>query len=116
MASGTSGSVLASLTYGYDENSNPTSMTDQGGNQSTFSCNALDRLTQEAHPEKTLSYGYDPAGNRKTKADGTTTTSYAFDAAERMIGAGSETFAHDNNGNLSGRRLGSWRGKISGAQ
>lgn len=68
------------------------------GNQSTFTYDALDRLTKEVHPDATLAHTYDAAGNRKslTRTTSTTsTTNYAYDAAERMTAAGSTAYAYN---------------------
>lgn len=35
------------------------------------------------------------------------TTSYSYDASERMIQAGSDSFSHDSNGNITSRTSGS---------
>lgn len=103
----TNASEALSETYAYDENSNPTSITDESGQQSTFTYDDLDRITQEEHPQKgATSYAYDPAGNRTSMTEGSTTSSYAYDAAERMLSAGSTTFSHDRNGNRTSRTEG----------
>jgi RHS repeat-associated protein len=114
LRSGTGGTTtLASLTYAYDKNSNPTSITDKDGKQSTFTDDALDRLTKEVHPDRTLSYAYDAAGNRKSLARTTSSTSnnttiwttsiigYSYDAAERMTSAGTTTYSYDYEGALT---------------
>jgi RHS repeat-associated protein len=110
--------TLASLSYAYDKNSNPTSITDKAGKQSTFTYDALDRLTKEDYPDRTLSYAYDAAGNRKSLTRRTSSTSngttiwtthlinYAYDAAERMKYAGSTTYAYDKNGNMTSTTAG----------
>ena len=83
--------TLQKLTYQYDKNSNPTSITNERNETSSFTYDTLNRLTREAHQgtgAKTLIYTYDAAGNRKTLSDGTTSTNYTYDAAERMTAAG----------------------------
>lgn len=93
--------VLSSLDYSYDKNSNPTSITDEDDGQGTFSYDPLDRLAREARPETSISYDYDPAGNRTSMTEGANTTTYDYDAAERMTRAGDATYSHDANGNLT---------------
>ncbi len=95
-----SNAVLSRLDYAYDKNSNPTSITDEDDEQSEFTYDALDRLTSETHPETSISYAYDPAGNRTSMAEGIGITNYTYDAAERMASAGGTTYSHDANGNL----------------
>ncbi len=94
------------LTYAYDKSSNPTSITDKAGQTSTFKYDELNRLTQEAHPEQTLSYAYDAAGNRTSMTQGTATTSYTYNAAERMTKAGTTTFTYNKVGETTSRTTG----------
>lgn len=103
---------LARLTYAYDDASNPISITDKSGQRSSFSYDVLDRLTKEAYPERTYTYTYDAAGNRKTMTRDTpttnlVTTSYAYDAAGRMTRAGSTTYGYDKMGNMTSKTKGS---------
>ena len=107
-ATGANGGALTKQSYSYDKNSNPTSITDKAGNQSDFTYDALDRLTREVYPYRTLTYAYDAAGNRLnmdllTSNDTTTTDTYTYDAAERMMSAGSTAFSYDQNGEMTSR-------------
>lgn len=95
------GVVFARSSYSYDAVGNPVSVTDEAGGVSSLTYDALDRLTREAYPDgRTLGYTYDGAGNRLSKSDGTATTSYQYDAAERLTQAGSAAYTHDANGKL----------------
>lgn len=49
------------------------------------------------------SYTYDSAGNRLTKVEDGTTTSYAYDTAEQMTAAGGAALTYDSAGNPSTR-------------
>jgi YD repeat-containing protein len=53
-------------------------------------------------------YTYDAVGNRKTMVTGAGTTTYTYDAADRLTlvdppGAGSTSYTFDDNGNLMSR-------------
>ncbi len=103
--------ALSRLLYAYDDNSNPTSITNKAGEKYAYTYDALDRLTKEAYPDRTLSYAYDPAGNRKsvtrdTPSTDPVTTSYAYDAAERMLSAGATDYAYNKNGEMVSKTSG----------
>lgn len=99
-------------TLTYDGTGALASSTEDDGT-TTFTVDAVDQLTGIANPDGTsLAYTYDPAGNRTSVTgalvDGTTrTTSYAYDAAGRMVGvtddAGATTvFDYDAAGRQTG--------------
>jgi len=46
-----------------------------------------------------VSYAYDPVGNRLSKTEDGSTTSYQYNAANQMLRAGEITYAYDVNGN-----------------
>jgi YD repeat-containing protein len=96
--------TISGLTFAYDKNSNPTSITNQSAQKSTLTYDPLDRLTKEVLPGLTLAYTYDKAGNRKslarTTSSGTTTTGYTYDVAEQMTKAGATSYSYDRNGNM----------------
>lgn len=61
-------------------------------------------IARELTMEKTLgymTYTYDDAGNRLTMAVGNNTTNYTYDAANKMLTAGSSTFTYDDKGNTT---------------
>jgi YD repeat-containing protein len=67
--------VLASMSAGYDNNGNATSVTDARGHTSTFTFDATNVLTGEVQPISssasiTTSFGYDAAGHRTRFTDG----------------------------------------------
>ncbi len=65
----------------------------------------LDRLLEEATPRGVVSYTYDAAGNRLTRADAAGTTAYAYDDANELLSAGAATYGYDGNGNLTSRTV-----------
>ncbi len=70
----------------------------------TYTYDRQYRLT--GHDDKknpAVTYGYEERGNRETKAVGATTTSYTYDAADRLDSAGSLTYGKDANGNRTSR-------------
>jgi RHS repeat-associated protein len=75
---------LSTISYGYDELSHRTSMTDGTGN-STYSYDGLGRLTQAVQPNGTLGYGYDLDSNRTTLTYPTVgAVTYVFSPAGRL--------------------------------
>ena len=56
------------------------------------------------YPGTTVTYTYDPMGNRLSMATtaGNTSSSiaYTYDAGDRLLSAGTTTYTYDNNGNL----------------
>jgi RHS repeat-associated protein len=74
-------------TYAYDGNGNRTSLVDPLGQTTTFSFDALNRLTGISYSDgltPNVSYTYDANGNRATMVDGTGTTSYSYDEMDRL--------------------------------
>ncbi len=75
---------LSTISYGYDELSHRTSMTD-GTGSSTFSFDGLGRLTQAVQPNGTVGYGYDLDSNRTTLTYPTVgSINYVFSPASRL--------------------------------
>lgn len=54
-------------------------------------------------PCATVAYTYDHNGNRLTKTEGGTTTTYTYDAAGELTSDGTNTYTYDANGNLTSR-------------
>jgi YD repeat-containing protein len=72
----------------YDGNGNRTSLLDPLGQTTTFSYDALNRLTGIAYSDPgtpDVTYGYDAHGNRTSMQDGTGTTSYVYDELDRLL-------------------------------
>jgi RHS repeat-associated protein len=92
--------------YSYDAASRLTSRTDAKSQQTTYSYNNRNDLTSITYPAGTpnVSFQYDGVRNRTQMVDGTGTTSYVYDAANRLTSAifpGSRTvgYGYSNVGN-----------------
>ncbi len=101
------GAVLASYAYTYDEGGRVTRVLEADGRQVHYTYDALDRLTAEqvtdpGMPPRLVSYTYDEVGNRLTRTDAGSTTSYTYDTNHRLTRAGDASFTYDANGNLTG--------------
>lgn len=76
----------------------PSSLTTRTIN---YTYDALHRLTKEEYSDGTsISYTYDPMGNRLSITDESGTTNYTYDAGDRLLSAGFSSFTYDNNGNM----------------
>jgi len=103
------GSTLSSFTYGYNTDGLRSSVSEADGSQVAYGYDALHRLTSETRTgtnSYTITYGYDPAGNRLNKVLNGVGTSYAYDDANRLLSAGSTTYAWNANGNLTSKTEG----------
>ena len=84
----TQGTKSATISYGYDDNGNVTSLVDNTGTTS-YKYDADNRLKKKTLPNGVIfTSTYDNVGNLKTLNDGGTdtlgTTTYGYDAANRM--------------------------------
>ena len=104
------------MTYAYDLDGNLTTRTPDNGTSSTYTYDAIDRVTDISHAlngtTRTLDYGYDNVSNRKwAKRDGGTGDVFGYDQNDQSISAllnvanpdttspGSQTINYDANGN-----------------
>jgi YD repeat-containing protein len=73
--------------YGYDARGNRTSVTDALNNQTTFTYNNMNRLTQIYAPGNIVTtFAYDNRGRRTSVSDANNkTTSYTYDDADRLL-------------------------------
>jgi RHS repeat-associated protein len=96
------GATLQAFSYTYDANGNRITQADSTGSTS-FGYDALNRLVSAAYPAGygSWTWQYDPVGNRLTQTAPSGTTNYSYDANNRLITAGSVTYSHDANGNLT---------------
>ncbi len=99
----TNGSIT-SASYTVDAVGNRLSMTDPDG-ATAYNYDNLYRLTGVTYPDgETVSYAYDPMGNRTSlisTVHGTTT--YTYDASDRLLTAGATAFTWDDNGRMTGK-------------
>jgi RHS repeat-associated protein len=101
-ASTSSGQVLQSMSYQYDERGNITRIDDGTSGTQSFAYDGLDRLIAAAGSSYgSLSYSYNAVGNMLQNAaipyTYSTTTSVQPHA---VVTAGPNTYSYDNNGNL----------------
>jgi RHS repeat-associated protein len=104
------------ITYGYDVDGNLTTRTPDNSTSSTYTYDALDRVTHIGHVlygnTRTLDYAYDSVSNRKwAKRDGGTGDVFGYDLNDQSVSVllnvaspdttspGSQTINYDANGN-----------------
>jgi RHS repeat-associated protein len=97
-------SVISSYDYTLGPAGNRMRVIENTGRTVDYTYDALYRLVEENITDpilsnQTISYTYDPVGNRLTKTDANGTTNYTYDANDRLITEGSNTYTYDNNGN-----------------
>jgi RHS repeat-associated protein len=98
------GEVLSSYAYEYDNVGNRTRMTEAGGGETSYGYDGLYQLTAVTYPDaSTTEYQYDPAGNRLVMTDTTGTTLYSYDNANRLLTAGTVAYTWDDNGNQASK-------------
>ncbi len=99
--------TLAVFTYTLDAVGNRLSMQDLDG-LTSYGYDSLYRLTSVTYPNaEQVVYAYDPMGNRTgmtSTVSGVTT--YSYDAADRLLRAGADTFGWDANGRQITRTFG----------
>jgi RHS repeat-associated protein len=86
-----------------------TGITELGGSKTVYAYDAQGRLAAEtrtgSHPY-TVTHAYDAAGNRTQSVRDGVATTFTYDADDRLLQAGSTTYAWDANGNLASRTAG----------
>jgi len=97
--------LISTYHYAYDANGNITSCletTPSGAKTTSYTYDKLNRLKSVAYPDErgTVTYEYDPAGNRTKMITPQGTTNYKYNADNRLIRAGKEIFFYDKSGNL----------------
>lgn len=75
--------------YGYGALGNRTVITDANGIVTTFGYDQMNRLMSIDYSDSTpdVNFTYNGVGNRLTMTDGTGTTTYSYDDADRLTGA-----------------------------
>jgi large repetitive protein len=93
--------TLASITYGYDANSNETSKTTTGflgAAANTYTYDLADRLTSWTAGATTTTYAYDNSGNRLQNGSRT----FAYDARNQLMSAsGGISYSYTPRGTLA---------------
>ncbi|MFL5803189.1 MAG: RHS repeat-associated core domain-containing protein [Roseiflexaceae bacterium] len=98
------GRNVASYAYSYDAAGNVTraiDTTSAGSFATSYTYDALDRLTAETYPRYSIAYSYDAASNLARRADPLGTVDYTYDSANQLISRGDEHFNYDVHGNLA---------------
>jgi RHS repeat-associated protein len=94
------GTVLSSYVDAYDDLGRPISVTTLDGT-TTYGYDATGQLTSVALPGgRTITYQYDPAGNRVAVTDNGVTMNYATNNLNEYTQVGSTQYAYDKDGNL----------------
>ncbi|MCU1497694.1 MAG: repeat protein [Acidimicrobiales bacterium] len=75
---------LGDVTVTHDSLGRVATVTDGKAQTRTFTYDRLDRLTTAAYGSKTISYGYDPAGNTTDRVDAAGAWAMAYDEANRL--------------------------------
>lgn len=95
-----SGSAVAAISYGYNADSDLTSMNTTnlaGPSSNTYTYDEADRLTSWNNGSTTTDYGYDASGN--LTQDGPKT--YTYDARDELTSDGTNSYAYTANGTLA---------------
>lgn len=98
---------IAGWTYAYDAGGNLTEMVETGGRTIRYGYDPSGQIIEEAldgAPQGTVRFSYLPGGNRETIEASGNKTKCRYDAADRLLAAGEETFGYDSNGNLIERK------------
>jgi RHS repeat-associated protein len=92
------GAPMVMLGYTLDPVGNRTGLNINGV-PITFGYDALNELTSAKLGLLKATWTYDAVGNRLTEVSPTSTTKYTYDAADRLLQAGTRRFTYDANGN-----------------
>ncbi|MCP4377774.1 MAG: RHS repeat protein, partial [bacterium] len=104
-----SGTALASYNYTLNSKGQRTHVEEGVGGQVhrsiDYEYDAADRLIEERISDpvlgsRTLSYDYDPVGNRLTKNDNGVIAEYSYDDNDRLLTENGYSYTYDHNGNM----------------
>ncbi len=94
------------ISYGYDPVGNRSTLTDALGNATAFTYDENNRLTEIDYPapDADVTFAYDAAGNRTSMTDGVGTTTWSYDALNRITAVtdpfgDTVSYAYDEAGN-----------------
>ncbi|MFN3713390.1 MAG: RHS repeat-associated core domain-containing protein [Alcanivoracaceae bacterium] len=98
------GVVLQQFDYTLDATGRRTRITEHNGRISEYRYDDLYRLVKEAitdpqNGNHLAQYQYDTVGNRTQSTVNGVTTSYSYDANDRILSQGDTTYSYDANGN-----------------
>ncbi len=96
--------VISSYSYTLGPAGNRVRVVENTGRTVDYTYDDLYRLVREdiadaVLGDETVSYTYDPVGNRLTKEDSVSTTNYNYDENDRLLTEGFNTYIYDANGN-----------------
>ncbi len=99
-------SLLSSFAYTLHPTGRRLQIVDHTGRTVDYAHDLLYRLESEDIQDAVLGdelieYTYDPVGNRLTLSDSGGTTNHFYDANDRLLGDGANTYSYDSNGNPS---------------
>jgi len=127
------GEIISSYTYTLGPAGNRTRVVEDSGRTVNYTYDSLYRLIEEDITElilgnETISYTYDPFGNRLTRTDSTGTINYTYDSNDRLLTEAApgytNTYTYDDNGNTRRKSDGSittnygydYESRLTGAQ
>ena len=96
------GTILNAFTYDLLPVGQRIAVTEADGSRVTYAYDGLGRLIHEVRTGSnpyTISYEYDPVGNRTRMVRDGQETLYTYDANDRLLKAGGVTYTYDANGN-----------------
>ena len=98
------GAVLQQYNYTLDASGRRTRIVEHNGRISEYRYDDLFRLVEEAitdpqNGNHLAQYQYDTVGNRTQSTVNGVTTSYSYDANDRILSQGDTTYSYDANGN-----------------
>ncbi len=92
--------TLTTFGYTLDQLGNRLTKTKDGKFVTSYNYDALSQLLSVAvKNQPQTNYTYDAVGNRLTAASSGQPVTYSYDAADRLLQAGKQTFTYDANGN-----------------
>ena len=95
--------VLASFTYTINPTGRRTQITEEDARTSSYTYDDLYRLAAEdiidpVNGNHNATWTYDAVGNRLSDTTSGVTTSYSYDANDRLLTQGSQSFTYDDRG------------------
>lgn len=102
------GTTLSSYRYALGPAGTRQQVVEHTGRTVSYTYDELYRLSREQITDgvvtsATIDYTHDEAGNRVTRTENGRTTTYTYDANDRLLSDGSTTSTYDDNGNLIGQ-------------